>query len=258
MSGEGVGWINGIWAAGLSGRRQHPGGGIAGFRVAANFNDRQGPDRNALTDTLDAHNSYSFRVRGLIQPTPDLTINLNGDYDRERGNGADFFVMYKANPALTNQLANCSLNGGQPKHPITVSDANRDYCSSYTFSDGSTNYGGSLNIAYDAKAFNVTSITAVRQQTQDPLTGLEIFRLDQAFYAPPPAVMPTRIAPIGPPETSPSTLFTQEFRIASPNGAQLEYTAGAFYSNYVRRKRSPAASTTVSDTFAPRRAASSS
>ena len=250
LSGEGIAGSTGYGQQVYQAVANIPVAGIAGFRVAANFNDRQGPDRNALLDTLDAHNSYSFRVRGLIQPTPDLTINLNGDYDRERGNGADFFVMYKANPALTNQLANCSLNGGQPKHPITVSDANRDYCSSYTNSDGTTNYGGSLDIAYDAKAFNVTSITAVRQQTQAPLTGLEIFRLDQAFYAPPPAVMPTRIDPISPPETSPSTLFTQEFRIASPTGTKLEYTAGAFYSNYAT-KNQPGGVTTVSDTFFP-------
>ncbi len=50
---------------------------------------------------------------------------------------------------------------------------------------------------------------------------------------PPPtcAVVPTFINSVGSLTPTPSYLVTQEFRIASPTGSRLEYTAGLFYSN---------------------------
>jgi len=222
-----------------------PLGEIAGLRLAGNYNDRQGPNRNALDGSLDHHKSYGGRARLLLKPFEDLSINVNADYTKQTGDGPDFFTVYKADPGFTAQLANCRAAPGAPVTPVTVSSANRDYCTSNIITDGSKNYGGSVTVDYTLAPFTITSITAARRTRTAAGNTLDIFRLRNAFFVAPnlptfPGFNPTR--PIVPPQPTditivgasnpgPTSLVTQELRIASPSGAKFEYTAGYFYSN---------------------------
>jgi iron complex outermembrane receptor protein len=119
-------------------------------------------------------------------------------------------VVYKANPALVAELAQCG---------IVASGGNRDYCSTSKLISKSKSYGGSAQIDYDAGPVTLTSITALRKVDSGP-SVLDIFRLD---------VNPLKI--LQGPSMSEGKLFTQEVRIASPSSAVFEYTAGLFYSN---------------------------
>ncbi len=221
---------------------------------------RQGPDRNALDDSLDKHNSLGGRARLLAKPTENLTLNFSADYTKSSG-PPDFFVVYKADPTLTADLANCRATPGGPATPVVPSSSNRDYCTTNTPFSGSKNYGGSFTVDYSLQPFTITSITSGRRSEALANSGLDIFRLRNAFFVAPnlpgfPGFNPTH--PIVPPQPtdininatgpsdSPTSLFTEELRIASPSGSKLEYTAGLFYSNQATSSLG-GGTTTVSD-----------
>ena len=182
----------------------------AAVRVSGGMNKRQGVDRNTLTGDLDDHANYALRGRLLWEPSDKVTVNLIADYNRTDDEGTDFFVVYKANPGLVAELAQCG---------IVASGGNRDYCSTSKLINKSKSYGGSAQIDYDAGPVTLTSITALRKVDSGP-SVLDIFRLD---------VNPLKI--LQGPSISEGKLFTQEVRIASPSSAVFEYTAGLFYSN---------------------------
>jgi iron complex outermembrane receptor protein len=182
----------------------------AAMRVSASMNKRQGVNRNTLNGELDDHANYALRGRLLWEPSDKITVNLIGDYSRTDDDGTDFFVVYKANPALVAELAQCG---------IVASGSNRDYCTNNKLITNNKSYGGSAQIDYDAGPVALTSITSLRKLESGP-SLLDIFRLD---------VNPLKI--VQGPSTGEGKLFTQEFRIASPSSAVFEYTAGAFYSN---------------------------
>lgn len=183
----------------------------AAFRLSGNLNKTQGVDRNAYTGKLDSHSTYGFRGRLLWEPSSDLTVNIIGDWTKVDDKGTDFFVLYRANPVVTAEAASCG---------ITVGPANRSYCTRENPGQSKNiTWGGSLEVDYDAGPVTLTSITAYRDQTSGP-SSLNIFRLDPH--------MPHIIQ--GPGAAGNSGLWTQEFRASSPNGSQVEYTVGAFFS----------------------------
>ena len=219
-----------------------PMGENAGLRLSANYNGREGPGRNALDGTLDERETINGRARFLWRPTDRFTLNVNGDYNRNKGDGPDFFTVYKADPALTAQLANCRLFAGSTPTPVVPSNGNRDYCSTNTVVDGARNVGGSITADYAFDNFTLTSITAARRNSGLSQTSLDIFRLRNAYFTNPIPVppfvsnsgfvgAPSDIVQYGAAVPPTSTLVTQEVRIASPTGARFEYTAGLFYSN---------------------------
>ena len=239
LSDEGVAGSSGYGQQVMQGAVNIPLGDKVAMRASGSVNLRQGPGENAVDGSLDNHNSYSARVRVLAKPTDRLTINLNGDYSRERDDGPDFFTVYHADPAFTAQLANCRASPAAAATPVIPSDSNRDYCASNSIVGGNTSYGGSFTSDYAFDQFTLTDITAVRHSVLVPFNALDIFRLNDAFFAPPfpsPAnIKPTEILNTGSPNPGPTKLFTEEVRIASPTGSKLEYTAGFFYSAQTTR-----------------------
>ena len=252
LSGEGVAGSTGYGQQVVQGAVNVPMGDKVAMRASGSIDLRQGPNRNALDGSLDNHNSYSGRVRLLAKPTDRWTLNLNGDYSRLRGDGPDFFTVYKADPAFTAQLANCRATPASTPTPVVPSGSNRDYCTSNAIVDGNTSYGGSFTSEYAFDNFTLTSITAARHSRDVALNGLDIFRLRNAYFVvpnlpfPPFAAFfvpghpfappaPTDILQTGSPNPGPTRLFTQEVRIASPSGSKLEYTAGLFYSALTTR-----------------------
>jgi iron complex outermembrane receptor protein len=189
-----------------------PLGSNVAIRVAGNLNLTQGSNRNAYTDKFDAHRTYGVRGRLLWEPTPELTVNLIGDYTKVDDDGVDFFVLWKASPAVKAEAASCG---------VTPSQGNRDYCTrEFPPFTKSTTWGGSLQLDYKADPFTVTSISAYRKSSST--SSLNIFRLD-------PHNPHIFIGPNGTPNDG--SLFTQELRIGSPDGGRLDYTAGLFFSS---------------------------
>jgi iron complex outermembrane receptor protein len=192
----------------------------AALRLTGNANLLQGVNRNTLTGKLDQHNSFGFRGRFLWEPTSALTVNLIGDYTKADARGHEFFTITQADPNYGGGARNpFNTAGALAKCGITANPANRDYCSAYPAQLHTKTFGGSAQIDYDAEPFTLTSITSYRRQITGPDIK-DVFSID-----------PYPLHVLDGPARTRDGLFTQEFRAASHNGAQLEYTVGVFYSS---------------------------
>lgn len=205
----------------------------AALRVSGLANLRQGVNRNALTGRLNDSNRYGGRARFLWKPTADLTVNLIGDYSESHFNGAgDFFTFVKTGGpgpflggagfdplGITARLASCG---------VTPGEGNRNYCTNQSVVGRSSNYGGSGQVDYDAGPFTLTSITAYRESRERGAGAAgNVFRAD-----------PLELQVNNGDVHRNLSLFTQEFRAASPADQFLEYTVGAFYSRQ-KQTRTP-------------------
>ena len=198
----------------------------AAIRVSGIGNFRQGPNRNALDGDYNNINRYGVRGRLLWEPTDALTINLIGDYNKSRAtNGGDFFTFVRTGGpgaflggagfdpvGITARLASCG---------VTAGEGNRDYCTDQSFVGHTRNYGGSLQLDYEAEPFTLTSITAYRRSTETGFgAASNVFRGDPLELQVANGAVNRRLS-----------LFTQEFRATSPADQFIEYTVGAFYSH---------------------------
>ncbi|EZP71000.1 Outer membrane receptor protein precursor [Sphingomonas paucimobilis] len=198
----------------------------AAVRVSGVANFRQGVNRNATTGKLNDNDRWGVRGRLLWEPTDNLTVNLIGDYAKSRAeNGGDFFTFVKtsgpgtalggllADPVgITARLASCG---------VTPREGNQDYCTSQSYVGHTENYGGSLQLDYEADPFTITSVTAYRRSSETGFGAASfVFRGD-----------PLELQVANGPVNRRLSLFTQEFRISSPSDQFFEYTAGAFFSH---------------------------
>lgn len=207
--------------------------GDAALRVAGVANLRQGVNRNLVTGDLNDNNRYGVRARLLWEPTDALGVNLIGDYTRSSFNdGGDFFTFTKAGGpgaffggagfdpvGIAARLASCG---------VTAREGNRDYCTADDLHARTYNYGGSLQVDYDAGPFTLTSISAYRENKERGSGAAgNVFRAD-------PLELEVRNGDVH----RDLDLFTQEFRVSSPSSQTLEYTVGAFFSHQ-RQDRTP-------------------
>ncbi|MBT0667182.1 TonB-dependent receptor [Novosphingobium profundi] len=214
----------------------------AALRVSGVANLRQGVNRNATTGDYNDTNRYSVRGRFLWEPTDRVSVNVIGDYAKSTyDNGGDFFTFVKTSgpgtflggagsdyTGITDRLAGCG---------VTVKEGNRDYCSDESYQGQTENYGGSLQVDYEADPFTLTSITALRKSNETGYgAASNVFRGDS---------LELQVHNL--PVDRELSLFTQEFRVSSAAGSPIEYTVGAFYSNQ-KQDRAPE---TVNVTLVP-------
>jgi len=182
-------------------------------RISGVANLRQGVNRNAATGDLNGTDRYGLRGRLLWEPTDRVTVNLSGDYTHTRiENGGDFFTFVKADPDITAELASCG---------VTVGEGNSRYCTDGSYVGKAKNYGGSVQVDYEADPFTLTSITSLRKSGETGYgASADVFRAD---------TLPLTV--LNDAVDRKISLFTQEFRVGSAAGSPIEYTVGAFYSN---------------------------
>lgn len=214
----------------------------AALRVSGVANLRQGVNRNATTGDLNDTNRYSMRGRFLWEPTDRISVNVIGDYAKSTyENGGDFFTFVKTSgpgtffggagtdsTGITERLASCG---------VTAEVGNRNYCTDESYKGRMENYGGSLQIDYEADPFTLTSITSLRKSSESGYgAASNVFRGDSLE-------LQVRNLPVD----RDLDLFTQEFRVSSAAGSPIEYTVGAFYSSQ-QQDRAPE---TVNVTLTP-------
>ena len=204
----------------------------AALRISGVGNFRQGPARNAYTNNYNAIDRYGGRARLLWKPTDRLSINLIGDWTKSRAqNGGDFFTFIKTEgpglifgqipdtSGITARLATCG---------VTVGEGNQSYCTRQTYEERNYNFGGSVQVDYDAGPFTITDITAYRvNKDRGGGAATNVFRAD-------PLVLQVQNGAIH----RNLTLFTDEVRISSPANRFFEYTLGTFFSSQ-RETRTP-------------------
>ena len=212
----------------------------AAVRVSGVANFRQGVNRNTITGKLNDNDRWGVRGRLLWEPTDNLTVNLIGDYAKSRAeNGGDFFTFIRTGGpgpflggagfdpvGITDRLATCG---------VTAREGNRDYCSNRSYVGHTENYGGSLQIDYEADPFTLTSITAYRRSSETGFgAASDVFR-----------GAPLELQVANGPVNRRLSLFTQEFRVTSPSDQFFEYTVGAFFSHQKQTRDPETLSVTV-------------
>ena len=182
------------------------------IRLAVSDDRTKGVQVNDFTHDANVSTEWGARLRYLIKPTDDLTVNLIADYDRRGQNYDDpQFNYVSANPGLTSELAACG---------ITPSYANQARCGSAANDTNYRNYGASAQIDYSLGSTTLTSITGYRK----------IITAPSDFDAQGVAAEFVQIFQVG--QSSSGRQFSQELRIASSGKQTVDYTAGLFYSSY--------------------------
>jgi iron complex outermembrane receptor protein len=185
-------------------------------RIAGSVDDNRGVEHNSFTGTDDSVNNYGLRAHYLLNSDP-LTISVIADYQRIIQSGAQggniaSFVYVTADPTLTAQLAACG---------ITPGFGNQDRCANHLELFYDTAYGLSAQADYKFADATLTSITSYRRDETGPA-----YQDIQAL----PEANPQLFSGGG---LSASRQWSEELRVSSNPGAQLEYTTGIFLSNYL-------------------------
>jgi iron complex outermembrane receptor protein len=196
----------------------------AAIRVTAHDDLLKGIQSNAFTDTRDRSEDLGGRARVLWTPNDDLTFNLIVDYDENRLTNGDF-ITYASVPAgsyLANLLAACG---------ITPSLSNGTSCAGTPAHAITKNLG--ISGQFDWKVLGdhtFTSITSYRHVDFNQVNDVDTFPTVALGGV---AAEPVQLGGLlSAPNIQHNYLATQEFRLASPSGNKLEYTAGFFFSDY--------------------------
>jgi iron complex outermembrane receptor protein len=193
-----------------------PVSGNSALRIAGSVDDNKGVERDSFTGRDDTVNNYALRAHYLLNSDP-LTVSVIADYQRIIQNGAQGgaipgFVYVTADPTLTAQLAACG---------ITPGFGNQDRCANHLELSYDAAYGLSAQVDYNLGSSTLTSISAYRRDEAGPQ-----FQDIQALPEANPQIYSGGAL-------SASRQWSEELRVSSNPGAQLEYTAGLFFSNFL-------------------------
>ena len=187
-------------------------------RISAFDNDRAGFIRNITTDksTNDRHD-FGFRGQLLYEPTGDVTVRLIADYSKQHEDCCTqvtegVVTTLADGQALPFNFYQRAALAGYTPLPIAPFKRQTDAESPYweIMEQGGT----SAQIDWHVDGFDLTSITAYRFWNWNPE--------NDADYTALPIVTVAR-------QADQEKDFTQEFRLASPQGQPFEYSAGVFY-----------------------------
>lgn len=169
-------------------------------------------------ETWGGEESYGGRAKFLYEPTDDFSIYLIGDYSKiSRKGPGQLWTLNRlpsfANPLMAARFGNLTALG------VTAGFDNTKSVEDYAGYSSEQNFGGSMEINYALGDYNLTSITAYRRLDEGP----QVFSIDGSS-------VPVFTAQ----QTGTDQSFlSQELRISSPSGSQLEFTSGVYAS---RRK----------------------
>lgn len=186
----------------------------AAFSIGGGFNKRDGYVEAALDGVEDSNDRNRFNVRGqfLIEPSDRTTIRLIGDYSNI-DEVCCAVTAVQINGALPSEQAGSAIQalGGQ------LPDPNNPFAYRHFVNDPGQNevndYGVSAHLDMDFDAFTLTSITSFRHNDYlanydadyNSLRFLDV-NIDQEVDT-----------------------FTQEVRLTSPGGEQIDWMVGGYY-----------------------------
>jgi len=195
---------------------------ISALRVTAHADQLTGVYNNVYNGTDAKTVGTGLRVRYLLKPDADLSINLIAEYDKNKSTNAVFFapaIAYASNTAGNHApLAEFAACG------VTVNLKNNDVCSD-SLELWQSKVGG-LSAQIDktlAGGITLTSITAVRERK----TGPDYAAIDMS-------VGYDKVRTIG--TAIDTRQISQELRLSSPSGQQVDWVAGLFLSDYHSNK----------------------
>lgn len=189
--------------------------GNAALRISGHNDETTGIVRNSITGKVREDYDRGVRGRLLWEPSDNLTINLIADYNRGGGNSQpnNVYAIAPAGSLLATRLASCG---------IVASRTNMRNCAlgvnPITSRNEKIGFSGQIDLALGDHT--LTSITAYRRHKIGDLDynglGGDSDLLSQN-------ILDTNLT------AEDLRTFSQEIRLSSPSGQQLEYTLGLFY-----------------------------
>jgi iron complex outermembrane receptor protein len=208
---------------------------ISALRISGIAERNKGVLHNVLTGKDSITDNGGVRLRYLLKPNRDLSVNLIGEASNKLNENAVFFapsVAYATNTAGNHkpfaEFASCG---------VTVSKTNNQVCSDGAEVQHTRVRGLSAQVDWTMpNGSSLTSITGYRTRKQGPDSvniGMSN-TYDKVYnYTP----------------HQDARQFSQELRIASPIKQTLEYVAGLFYADSTNYKDS--FTTILPSPFAP-------
>ena len=210
-----------------------PAGERAAFRVATHYKVEKGLQRNTFLGLDNKISELALRVRALLKPSDTFTVNISGEYARQKSAGWNFFSIAVAPSA--NTLVDPDGPGPAPTLPVRVYSTNaftdaagcnipaitqraEFYCEE-SRTQLSNSFGGiSARMDWEVSdSVTLTSVSAYRQLDRE--TGTVNFSRRLGVAA--------RNENI----ESESEQFSQELR-AAYSSDQVKLVAGALYSKF--------------------------
>ncbi len=166
----------------------------------------------------------SARLRFLWEPTSDFTLNLIADYEKQKTTDAVYVQFGEYNSTATGQpvpIPGCGTN-------TIITKNSRIACNGDPSWFSASDYGYSAQADWRVGGHTITSITSYRRYLQDgqlDVDGLPTFAFNNG-------------------NIFNNNVFTQELRVASPQGQRLDYVAGLYFSdtnvyNYLTQSLGP-------------------
>ncbi len=188
------------------------------FRLSYLYTSREGLIYNTVyKKNWDDLNNNSVRGDLVYKPNDRLKIRATVDYSNQIGNVG----FYSIKSVLPTTKANGSVVKGFYQHasdvgytPIAIDPFARQVDLNSSQHDKMPSYGGQIRIDYQLGGFALTSISAYRNWRWVPHYDGDQIGAD--------------VSPLGIVATHQQQV-SQEFRVASPTGQRLEYTAGLYY-----------------------------
>jgi outer membrane receptor protein involved in Fe transport len=199
-----------------------PLGEKAAIRVAAHYKKEKGLQRNTFLNLDNKNDEFALRVKALLKPAENFTVNITGEYARQKFDGWNFFAV-ATTPTNPGSLGNftsptgCNLQSFTPRAEFYCSDAMADINNTF----------GGINLVMDwdvSDAVTLSSVTAYRELDRE--TGTVNFSRRVGV----PAARNENIE-------SESNQFSQELRVAYDSGP-LKAVAGVMYSKF-KTKQTP-------------------
>lgn len=160
-----------------------------------------GTNRTTGNDTFKIDHALSVRGKLLIEPGPDTSITLIGDYMERK----DFTYTFVSYPGTSFSVPATG--------PVTGAQDTTSPIDTYAAFNGG---GVSLTAEHDFGFARLVSITALRRSNSDYLFD-DVPTGTPAFY-------------VGvPKDAAPNRMFSQEVQLISRNTGPFTYTLGAFY-----------------------------
>jgi iron complex outermembrane receptor protein len=190
---------------------------ISALRISGSAERNKGVLHNVLTGEDSITDNAGARLRYLLKPNSDLSINLIGEASNQRNENAVFFAPSVA--YATNTAGNHSPLAEFASCGVTVSKTNNDVCSDGAELQHTQVRGLSAQVDWNLPSGStLTSITAYRTRKQGPdSVNIGMSNTYDKIYNLDPHKDVRQVS--------------QELRIASPIKQPLEYVAGLFYAD---------------------------
>jgi iron complex outermembrane receptor protein len=195
---------------------------ISALRISAIGERNEGVYHNVYKDKDSRLDNKGARLRYLLKPDSDLSINLIAEASQSRTDYASFFAPMVANTVNTagnhRPLAEFAACG------VTVSRTNNQVCSDAAEQLRSSVRGASAQVDWTlAGGHTLTSITALRKREANTIDSAVDMSLGYDKIR--------NTTPI-----QDSKQFSQELRVASPTKQPIEYVVGLFYADMDNEK----------------------